>query len=158
MMVLTLKEIKIVMTMMVVAAITSQVPTVHEEFEESFWETETSDLGREQYTGVCQTPQALGNNRSAQSLHQTPTFPPCVYTCLFLSHAAQVQMVLWSSPSPYLEQKKHSELHPSWGRVRWHQFFLPSGVYYVLWLLRCVLSHNSLPHLLILVPYYVLSE
>lgn len=35
-MVLTLKEIKIVMTMMVVAAITSQVPSVHEEFEESF--------------------------------------------------------------------------------------------------------------------------
>lgn len=158
MMVLTLKEIKIVMTMMMVAAITFQVPTVHEEFEESFWKTETSDLGHEQYTGVCQTPQALGDNRSAQSLHQTPTFLPCLIPAWswVMQHRYK-----WSCDLglPIIWNKRNRVGTPSVlreGEVA--PIFLPSGVYYVLWLLMCVLSHNSLPHLLRLVPYYVLLE
>lgn len=69
--------------------------SVRGESEESFHETETSDL-RLEYTGVCQAPQALGDNRSARRLDQTqtPIFFLCVDTCPSLSHAAQVQMVL----------------------------------------------------------------
>lgn len=47
--------------------------SVHGESEESFHETEASDLRLAQHTGVCQAPQALGDNRSAQSLGQTQT-------------------------------------------------------------------------------------
>lgn len=89
MLLLTLKEIVIVMTIMmvmvvvvvVVTAINSQVSTLHGEFEENFHETETWALGLEQYTGVCQTLQVLGDNRSVQSLDQTLTFLVFTPTC-----------------------------------------------------------------------------
>lgn len=79
--------------MVVVVAITSQV-CVGNRRKASM--KQASDLRFEQYTGVCQAPQALGDYRSAQSLDQTqtPIFFLCVDTCPSLSHAAQVQMVL----------------------------------------------------------------
>lgn len=80
-----------VMVVVMVAAITPQVLAVPGELEEHFRETQTLDLGLEQYSGVPQALQPLRDNRSAQSLHQTPLFLPRVYTCPFLSPVAQVQ-------------------------------------------------------------------
>lgn len=93
MMVLTPKEIIIVMTVMVelvAMAVASQVLAVRSECEGSFCETLTLDLGHEWSMGVCQALQSLRGNTSAWGLHQTPPFLLCVYTCLLLS-VAQVQ-------------------------------------------------------------------
>lgn len=63
MMELTLKEIVMVVTILVVGmVITSQAPTVPGEFRERSCETETSDLGLEQCLGVCQALLALSDD------------------------------------------------------------------------------------------------
>lgn len=62
-MVLTPKEIVIVMTIMTVVVVVAIWSQVRGEFEENFCKAETLDLGLEQYIGVCQALLVFEDNR-----------------------------------------------------------------------------------------------